>query len=118
MVALLAGEALEVVDVGPGPHHHLEGRDHLVARRAVARRAEQSGRGNDITGLATSAFCGGGVKESFPDDCAKFAESGATKIEERRQILERVGISVPNIIPRFRPRRTFPFLLPPCRYQS
>ena len=44
MVALLAGEALQVVDVGPRPHHHLEGRDHLVARRAVARRPEQPAR--------------------------------------------------------------------------
>ena len=42
MVALLAGEALEVVDVSLGAHHHLEGGDHLVARRAVPRRAEQS----------------------------------------------------------------------------
>ena len=41
MAALLAGEALEVVDVVPGPHDHLEGRDHLGARRAVAGVAEQ-----------------------------------------------------------------------------
>ena len=41
MVALLAGEALQVVDVGPGAHHHLEGGDHLVARRAVASSAKQ-----------------------------------------------------------------------------
>ena len=42
MTALLAGEALEVVHVGPRPHHHLEGGDHLVTRRAVARGPEQS----------------------------------------------------------------------------
>lgn len=41
VVALLAGEALQVVDVGPRPHHHLEGRNHLLARRAVTRRPEQ-----------------------------------------------------------------------------
>ena len=41
VVALLAREALEVVDVGARPHHHLEGRDHLLARRAVTRRPEQ-----------------------------------------------------------------------------
>ena len=42
MAALLAGEALQVVDVGPGPHHHLEGGDHLVTGCAVAGRAKQS----------------------------------------------------------------------------
>lgn len=41
VVALLAGEALQVVDVGPRPHHHLKGRNHLLARRAVTRRPEQ-----------------------------------------------------------------------------
>ncbi len=41
VVALLAGEALQVVDVCPGAHHHLEGGDHLVARRAVASSAKQ-----------------------------------------------------------------------------
>ena len=39
--ALLAGEALQMVDVGPGPHHHLEGRDDFVAGGAVAGGAEQ-----------------------------------------------------------------------------
>ena len=29
VTTLLAGEALQVVDVGPGSHHHLKGRDHL-----------------------------------------------------------------------------------------
>ncbi len=44
VVALLAGEALQVVDVCPGAHHHLEGGDHLVARRAVASGAKQPGK--------------------------------------------------------------------------
>lgn len=39
--ALLTRKALQVVDVGPGSHHHLEGGDHLVAGRAVARGAKQ-----------------------------------------------------------------------------
>lgn len=39
--ALLARKALKVVDIGPGSHHHLEGGDHFVARRAVACGAEQ-----------------------------------------------------------------------------
>lgn len=43
MIALLTGEALEMVHVVPGPHHHLEGRYHLVARGAEARVAKQSG---------------------------------------------------------------------------
>ena len=42
VATLLTSEALQVVDVGPRPHHHLEGGDHLVTRRAVARRPEQS----------------------------------------------------------------------------
>ena len=46
MSALLARKALKVVDIGPGSHHHLEGGDHFVARRAVACGAEQPG---DIT---------------------------------------------------------------------
>ena len=41
MSALLAGEALEMVDVGPGSHHHLEGRDDFVTGGAVAGGAEQ-----------------------------------------------------------------------------
>jgi hypothetical protein len=43
VVALLTGEALQVVDVVPGPHDHLERRNHLVTRSAVARIAEQPG---------------------------------------------------------------------------
>ena len=41
MSALLTRKALQVVNIGPGSHHHLEGRDHFVARRAVARGAKQ-----------------------------------------------------------------------------
>ena len=41
VAALLTGEALQVVDVGPGPHHHLEGRDDLLAGGAVARGAKE-----------------------------------------------------------------------------
>ena len=41
VAALLAGEALQMVDVSPGSHHHLEGRDDFVAGRAVAGGAEQ-----------------------------------------------------------------------------
>ena len=52
VAALLTGEALQVVDVGPGPHHHLEGRDDLLAGGAVAggpeepekRRVREGGR--------------------------------------------------------------------------
>ena len=42
MTALLAGEALEVVHVGPRPHHHLEGGDDLLTGGAVAGGAKQS----------------------------------------------------------------------------
>jgi hypothetical protein len=41
VVALLTCEALQVVHVVPGPHHHLEGWDNLAASRAVACVAEQ-----------------------------------------------------------------------------
>ena len=41
VATLLAGEALQVVDVGPGPHHHLECRDDLLAGRAVSSGAKQ-----------------------------------------------------------------------------
>ena len=41
MIADLTGEALEVVDVVLGPHHHLKGGDHLVARSAESSRAKQ-----------------------------------------------------------------------------
>ena len=42
VAALLTGEALEVVDIGAGPHHHLEGGDDLLAGGAVAGGAKQS----------------------------------------------------------------------------
>lgn len=42
VVALLAGEALQVIDIGAGTHYHLEGRDHLAAGGAVARVSKQS----------------------------------------------------------------------------
>ena len=42
MVALLASEALQVVHVVPGPHHHLEGWYHLSAGSAVSSAAKQS----------------------------------------------------------------------------
>lgn len=41
MIALLAREALQMVDVAPRPHHHLEGRYHLAAGGAVSRVPEQ-----------------------------------------------------------------------------
>ena len=41
VTALLAGEALKMVDVSPGSHHHLKGRDDFVTGRAVAGGAKQ-----------------------------------------------------------------------------
>ena len=41
VATLLAGEALQVVDIGPGPHHHLKGRDDLLAGGTVARGPKQ-----------------------------------------------------------------------------
>ena len=49
MVALLTRETLQVVDVGPRPHDHLERRDDLVARRAVAGGAKQPGSNEEHT---------------------------------------------------------------------
>ena len=42
VAALLTREALEVVNISPGPHHHLEGGDDLLAGGAVAGGAKQS----------------------------------------------------------------------------
>ena len=42
VAALLTSEALQMVDVGPGSHHHLKGRDDLLAGSAVARGAKQA----------------------------------------------------------------------------
>ena len=42
VAALLTGEALEVVNIGAGPHHHLEGGDDLLAGGAIAGGAKQS----------------------------------------------------------------------------
>ena len=42
VIAVMAGEALEVIDVRLGPHHHLEGGYRLAAGGAVTRRPEQS----------------------------------------------------------------------------
>lgn len=41
LVAELAGEAVKVIHIVPGPHHHLEGWDQLAAGSAVSRGAEQ-----------------------------------------------------------------------------
>lgn len=41
MIALLASETLQVVDVVAGPHYHLERRDHLGASGAVPGTTEQ-----------------------------------------------------------------------------
>ena len=42
VAALLTSEALQMVDVGPGSHHHLECGDYFLAGSAVARGAEQA----------------------------------------------------------------------------
>ena len=42
VAALLTSEALQVVDVGPGSHHHLKCRDYFLAGSAVARGAKQA----------------------------------------------------------------------------
>lgn len=41
MSALLTGEAVEVIDVRPGPHDHLERRYLFIAGRAASRIAEE-----------------------------------------------------------------------------
>ena len=49
VLALSARKALQVVDIGAGPHDHLEGRNHLVAGSTESRAPEQSvggGRGS------------------------------------------------------------------------
>jgi len=43
VIALLTSETLEMINVGPGSHDHLKGRDDLVACGAVAGRSEQPG---------------------------------------------------------------------------
>lgn len=53
LVAELAGEAVEVVDVVPGPHHHLEGWDQLAAGGTVSRGAKEPAEGGrgELRGL-------------------------------------------------------------------
>ena len=41
MAALLASKTFQMVDVGPGSHHHLKCRDYFLAGGAVASGAEQ-----------------------------------------------------------------------------
>lgn len=41
MIALLTSEALQMIHIVPGPHHHLEGWYHFVASGAEARVAKQ-----------------------------------------------------------------------------
>ena len=41
LIAELAGEAVQVVDILLGPHDHFEGRDELAARRAIPRHPKQ-----------------------------------------------------------------------------
>jgi len=41
MGALLTGEAVEMIDVRPGPHHHLERRYLFVTCRAASRAPEE-----------------------------------------------------------------------------
>lgn len=45
LVAELAGEAVEVIHIVPGPHHHLEGWDQLAAGSAVSCGAKQPAAG-------------------------------------------------------------------------
>jgi hypothetical protein len=40
LVALLAGETIEMVDVAFGSHDHLKGRNGFAASGAIARRSE------------------------------------------------------------------------------
>lgn len=42
VVTLLTRKALQMVDVRPRPHHHLEGRNGFVTGRAVAGESKQS----------------------------------------------------------------------------
>lgn len=42
VVALLACETLQMVNIAFCSHHHFEGGDHFVAGRTVTGRAEQS----------------------------------------------------------------------------
>jgi hypothetical protein len=60
VVALLTGEALKVVHVVSGSHHHLEGWYHFSARRTVSSASKQSAiksAASQHSGLAV--LCGG-----------------------------------------------------------
>jgi hypothetical protein len=54
VLALSTRKALQVVDIGAGPHDHLEGRNHLVAGSTESRAPEQSvgGRRAAVSGRA------------------------------------------------------------------
>lgn len=45
LVAELAGKAVEVIHIVPGPHHHLEGWDQLAAGGTVSCGAKEPAEG-------------------------------------------------------------------------
>ncbi len=51
LLAAGTGEAVEVVHVVFGPHHHFKSRNDFAASGAVARRTEESGRTEQPTFL-------------------------------------------------------------------
>lgn len=45
LIAELAGEAVKVIHIVSGPHHHLESRDQLAAGSTVSCGAKKPARG-------------------------------------------------------------------------
>ena len=59
LVAELAGEAVEVIYVVPGPHHHLKGWNQLAASGAVSCGAEEPAEGRVQRAQGPVGGCGG-----------------------------------------------------------
>lgn len=56
LVAQLAGKAVQVVDILPGSHHHLKGRDHLTASCTVPRHPKEPGGGGEREAMMWLVF--------------------------------------------------------------
>ena len=77
VVTLLTGETLEMVNVIPGAHHHLEGRDQFAAGGAVACGAEQPEEGGTGSQRRGTSYLGEGSRhgEGYEGSSAAKARS-------------------------------------------
>ncbi len=68
-MALLAGETVEMVDVGFGSHDHLKGRNGFATSGAIARRAKHSGKQSNLIHSLRGRGGGKLIKTKSPVYC-------------------------------------------------